>query len=307
MTTSKGVNRTFLVMIGIYLGGSLLWGFLSGAIMQESSIYLNILVSQGLVIIPFLVYLKHTKTKITQLIPLKKISLSDALLCVVLTYLFYPVVVVVNLLSMFFVDSATADLTDQMLGNNGVLLFVFTAMIPAFVEEFICRGVIYQTYRKSGILMAMVLSAIMFGCMHMNFNQCLYTIVFGCALVMIVEVTGSIWSSVICHMVLNGTSVIMTQIIGKVEGMSYSATEEISKMQMEPEMMLVGLLCWCVIAAFTLSGAVVIGVHIAKKNHRLEEIKARFAERSKEKIVTIPWILGILICVGFMILSEIAM
>ena len=95
MTTNKGVNRTFLITFLIYVGGSFLWSLIGKRFVD--SFYVDIAVSQLLVCVPPFVYLKISGTKTGELIPYKKIRISDALLAVVMTYLFYPLMLVMNL------------------------------------------------------------------------------------------------------------------------------------------------------------------------------------------------------------------
>ena len=94
MTTNKGVNRTFLITFLIYVGGSFLWSLIGKRFVD--SFYVDIAVSQLLVCVPPFVYLKISGTKTGELIPYKKIRISDALLAVVMTYLFYPLMLVMN-------------------------------------------------------------------------------------------------------------------------------------------------------------------------------------------------------------------
>lgn len=116
MTTNKGVNRTFLITFLIYVGGSFLWSLIGKRFVD--SFYVDIAVSQLLVCVPPFVYLKISGTKTGELIPYKKIRISDALLAVVMTYLFYPLMLVMNLLTMFFVDNTSAELATTMGQEN---------------------------------------------------------------------------------------------------------------------------------------------------------------------------------------------
>ena len=90
MTTNKGVNRTFLITFLIYVGGSFLWSLIGKRFVD--SFYVDIAVSQLLVCVPPFVYLKISGTKTGELIPYKKIRISDALLAVVMTYLFLSLI-----------------------------------------------------------------------------------------------------------------------------------------------------------------------------------------------------------------------
>ena len=53
------------------------------------------------------------------------------------------------------------------------------AATPAIVEELAYRGFILGNYRYGGRLAAIIISGIMFGVMHMNFNQMAYAMILG--------------------------------------------------------------------------------------------------------------------------------
>ena len=54
---------------------------------------------------------------------------------------------------------------------EGVLLFISTAIVPAFCEEFLFRGMICNQLRPYGKTVAVVVSAVLFGLMHQNVGQ----------------------------------------------------------------------------------------------------------------------------------------
>ena len=60
-----------------------------------------------------------------------------------------------------------------------VMAFVTTAIIPAFVEEFLFRGMILTNLRPYGRVTAIVGSAVLFGLMHQNIEQVFYATVAG--------------------------------------------------------------------------------------------------------------------------------
>lgn len=304
MTTNKGANRTFLITLLIYVGGSFLWSLIGKRFVD--SFYVDIAVSQLLVCVPPFVYLKISGTKVRELIPYKKIKISDALLAVVMTYLFYPLMLVMNLLTMFFVENTSAELATTMGQENVFLNILFVALLPACVEEFVFRGVFYQTYRKSSMKVALVLSGLLFGCMHMNFNQFLYTFVFGMILVLMMEATGSIITSMICHFLLNLNGVLLSGLYGNIKSTGVSdAVQQSSSLAGQPKILLAGLLVWGIIAVFTTAGGCAIWVHLARKNGRLDMIWQRMNEPKRERIVTPALVIGMVLAVIFMVVIEI--
>lgn len=116
MTTNKGANRTFLVTILVYVGFSLVYGFLTRG--MNISIYVDIFLSQAMVFLPAWIYIRKSGMKVRECIPYKKIKISDVLLLVVMTYLFYPLVLVLNMLTMFLVDNQVVEMTQSMQGER---------------------------------------------------------------------------------------------------------------------------------------------------------------------------------------------
>jgi len=88
------------------------------------------------------------------------------------------------------------------------LALLTTAVVPAFVEELLFRGVILNNLLPYGRDTAILLSALCFGLMHQNAGQFLYTTVAGIALGYVFVAGGNIWAGVLIHFVNNGMSVL---------------------------------------------------------------------------------------------------
>ena len=91
---------------------------------------------------------------------------------------------------------------------QGLLMFLVTALIPAFCEELLFRGLIFSELLPYGRTIALVASAVLFGLMHQNPRQFLYTTVAGLVLGWLVLESGSLWAAVLLHMMNNTISVI---------------------------------------------------------------------------------------------------
>lgn len=95
-----------------------------------------------------------------------------------------------------------------------VLAFLATAVLPAFVEEFACRGVVFGMLRKFGAGFGIVASALIFGFMHGNFEQMPFTFLVGLILAYIAVKTGSLVVSVAVHFMNNFISVAFVYFFG---------------------------------------------------------------------------------------------
>lgn len=110
------------------------------------------------------------------------------------------------------IKEATEYVSDQSL----ILQFITIALVPAFCEEFLFRGLILSNLMPYGKGLAIIISSILFGLMHGNFYQFLYTTVAGVILGLIYVVTDSIWCSVFMHMINNSMSILQTALLERL-------------------------------------------------------------------------------------------
>ena len=89
-----------------------------------------------------------------------------------------------------------------------LLMFLSTAIIPAVVEEILFRGVVLSNLLPYGKTTAIVGSAVLFGLMHGNILQFLYTTLLGVVIGYIYVQTRSIWVCMLIHFFNNGISVL---------------------------------------------------------------------------------------------------
>lgn len=313
MSQNKSVNRLFLIVVVVYIGVSLGFSALMSSVpvLAKLPIYVSLLLSQALIFVPCFVYCKWKQLKIREFIPYRKINFVTIILVVICTYLMYPLIIVLNAISMLFSTSGTANVMQLMQGQNFILSTLFMALLPACVEEFMFRGVLFQTYRRSKMLPAIFLSAFLFGCMHMNLNQFMYAFALGVYLAFLVEATGSIFSSMIAHFTLNFTSVVLSFLLPylyEAVGMSMEDTSPqvgmggLASNMGSNELLtfLMGIMIWLMVAVGTTAAAYGIYVAICKINGRWKYVKGMFRTGTRERLLSVTLVLGILITFLFM-------
>ncbi len=313
MSNNKSANRLFLLTVAIYIGFSLGFGLLASWIplLGKLPVYFNILLSQSLIFLPGFFYCRRRGIAIREFIPYRRIDLGTAVLVVICTYLMYPLIIVLNAISMLFTNSGTAAVMDLMQGQSFPLSVLFIAVLPACVEEFMFRGILFHTYRRSRMLPAILLSAFLFGCMHMNLNQFVYAFALGVYLAFLVEATGSILSSMLAHFTLNVTSVVMSFLLSllyqtsgmeqasqlpQVQAGGYASVMEGSELLV----FLMGIVVWAVIAVGATCGAFGVYYAICRTNGRWEHVKHMFRGGARERMVTVPLVIGVLVSFAFM-------
>ncbi len=150
---------------------------------------------------------------------------------------------------------------------NFILDTIGTAMVPAFCEEFLFRGLILCSLLPYGKKTAIYGSAVLFGLMHQNPGQIIYTVVLGIILGYMVVETGSIWGGIILHFLNNFISVVMAAFV-------YAFPEEI------------GNAIYSSIFGIVLIGGLLISVFLIIL-HSMRHVKKK-KQRKAESIRTIP-------------------
>ena len=94
-----------------------------------------------------------------------------------------------------------------------ILLFISGAIVPAFAEELLFRGMVLSAikpYSESG---AILISALFFGIMHQTPYQFFYATAMGIVIGVVYVKTGSIWSCVLLHFTNNFFSVLQSFLL----------------------------------------------------------------------------------------------
>lgn len=311
MKSIRNVNILFLTLISIYVLIYAIQGISGKGL--PLTVNESLLFSQAIVLIPTLIYLVATKTKITELIPFRRISIPTLLRIVLFTYLTMPLITLINAISMLFSTNRVSEIAVLMEENPFWLNVVLMAVIPAVSEEFIFRGVFYHTYRKKNVLQGALGCGVVFGLMHMNFNQFSYALVLGLIFALLVEATGSILAPMAAHFIINNNSVLMMELLSKTEGLQ-KYFEDIVKESGQASGMtadfsskefMYSILVFAVIATFATALAAAVYAWIAKTCNTEERVgnilKAGF---SGGTIVSIPFAAAAAISIAFMVIAE---
>lgn len=205
---STRVNILFLALLVFQIAVP----YLIAPFVKDLSYYSLLLLAQILLQFPIVMYLAITRTNPFKLISFRLFHPGAALLVILMTLCLIPSTMVINLISMLFVENALEDMPQTIAQSQFAVNLLFIAIIPALSEEFAFRGVFFHSLKENGKWFAVILSAFFFGMMHLNFNQFSYTFVIGIVMALAVLATGSIWGSVLVHFTFNGYSVVLLNI-----------------------------------------------------------------------------------------------
>lgn len=110
---------------------------------------------------------------------IRPVGIKTVVFAFVIILCSYPIVALLNLISMFFVENAVVETAAGLYQHGFLISMLVMALCPAIGEEFLMRGVVYRSYRKKSPVLAWILSAVIFGLLHMNFNQMPYAVYLG--------------------------------------------------------------------------------------------------------------------------------
>lgn len=99
---------------------------------------------------------------------------------------------------------------------------ILLALIPAFVEELLFRGVILSALSPYGKGVALVISALLFGLMHQNIGQLLFATLSGLVLGALYLYSRSLWPCVLLHFLNNFLTVLGSALYARLPAESAS-------------------------------------------------------------------------------------
>ncbi|MDD3204267.1 MAG: type II CAAX endopeptidase family protein [Lachnospiraceae bacterium] len=297
---SKKVNGMFLITILtefviVFLLG-LFYNYISIGIVS------NLILSEMILVVPALLFVLATHSHLRELLVFKPIKISTVFMIILFTYLTMPLVTTINAFTMLFSDNVVAEMSADILSMPFLVMLFLMGIFGPVCEELVFRGIVHTGYRRSGnAIQAMFFSAFLFGLMHMNFNQTIYAFVIGFLLVLLKEVTGSMWGSVVYHVIFNSNTVIMLYVSEKW----MPSLAEASAESLATEDLIMTISASMIVATITTAIAACILVWIAKNENRSGILTHIWKERKtgKGRMITVSLVISVILCLAFMIMQ----
>ena len=268
----------------------------------------SLLLSQLIVLVPAVLFLFGTRTDPGRLIAHNRPKFTTTLLVVVFTFLCMPAIIAVNAFSMLFVDNEVAGLQSYMLSVPWWQILLMVGIIGPVSEEFVFRGVIYHGYKTSQRFVgSMLLSALLFGLTHLNFNQMSYAVLVGIVSVLLLEGSGSIFYSMLFHICINTTNVVQ-MLVQKAQGTIMSQEESMAYIERTMQMpykqaLAVSVSVYAVIAAGAAALAGCLLYLIVKKENRVQHMQQLLHGNTGEKrtkLISVPLVISVVLCLLYM-------
>lgn len=311
---SRRAGLVFLVQIVISIGVSL--GLSFGIPSFDIPIVWNLILSELLLVLPGVIALLALKRPIRETVSFRGMKLTSFLLVIVFTVLMMPMIAFANAFSMIFTDNTVKAISGEILEKPYLLILFLIGIYGPFCEEFVFRGVIFGGLKKTGkILGAILLQGLLFGIMHLNFNQFCYAFIIGIAIGLLTEVTESIWSGFLMHALINSSSVTLMYLTSSIISSALDTETQMSKSELIPVVVILGGFAF---VSTALAGAVMYAIsanenrkerflHVfsGKKAEVQETLSCEIDVTQDNRLVHMTTICAIVLGIGFIILGEV--
>lgn len=162
---------------------------------------------------PVVLYRILSKKSFAEILPMKDLNIVNAALVILATLALMPVMMMLSALSSIFTVNEVSAMVSEMAADTNIIVnLVAIGILPAFLEEFIFRGIILNGYKGVKLITAALVNALLFSVIHLSLQQFLYTFMLGFIFVLMVHYTKSIYASIIAHFTMNGTQLVLATI-----------------------------------------------------------------------------------------------
>lgn len=177
-----------------------------GSKVQKRDFFNGILINEFIfILLPGIVLLR--KSDVKKVLKLNKLPRIDWLRVVLITILFYPIVLLANGLFLTFLSN-TYELKDFSLDmlqhNRSIFVYIFyMGLVPCICEEVFFRGALLNAYEQYGNWFAIFCSAAVFAIFHFDPQNLLAPFMLGILFAVVMEASGSLYAAMIAHFTNN--------------------------------------------------------------------------------------------------------
>ena len=164
---------------------------------------------------PIILYMLVKRLRFKDILPLKPLSIKNIFIIIFMAFAMQPLLQLIGAITNIFYKDEVSDSIYMFASLSLPKALFVVAIIPSITEELAFRGVILTGYKKTSILVSVLMSSIYFGMMHFTITQLFYAIVAGIIFATVVKVTQSIYAGILMHFIFNGTQITMAHFVTK--------------------------------------------------------------------------------------------
>ncbi len=259
-------------------------------------------------LIPAIIYTIVTKSNPKELFRLNILPLKDLLIVIIIAFMCQPIMTACSSISLLFFKNEIGNFMYEVSDTSVIILTLVIAIMPAITEEVTLRGVVLSGYNNKSKMKAAIMVGLFFGIFHLDAQQFLYAAVMGFIVAYVVRVTNSIFSSMIIHFLINGSSLALQQIMIKIMGNSYvqQAFQESSTTTFQENLMIakVWVAIGCCFIPIVYALIKVLEKWNIKRDVEGYKKQIEIEKNDEERIINVPLILIIVFYLVYMIFFE---
>lgn len=200
----------YFIMIGTFIAG-FFQGYAEGRGTDVNDYFIPMVIlpsflTFGLTPI-FYCLIKHIS--IVDSLKLNKLSGKNFMYALLVGILLIPISSALSLVLQLIFPNPIEEAMNQSMTFGFIPAFIALAISPAIFEELTFRGLFFYKFRYYKPIHIALISSLTFGLVHFNMTQGVYATLIGFCLFYLVYYTNSIFSSMISHLVINGTNVTL--------------------------------------------------------------------------------------------------
>lgn len=300
---TRRTNQFFLFVFLYYLIMSMFIGPLLSALPITPLLWQFIV--KCLIFVPILLIFIYTERQVSfkECFSLRKISIKNAILCLCIGFFVLPFISLISLLVSPLQPNLAEESMNSLQDSGLLFMVIVSAVQPAVFEELTFRGIALHGYRQHGARTALLMSAFLFGMLHMNLQQALYAFALGIVFAFLVQRTGSIFASILPHFTINACNVTANYLSNLAATATTTTTETVTATPtFLQQLMAIGLMC--IIFLPILALCIFLFCRCNPKQPETVSIASATAGQPKEKLFSASIIIIIIIFVVFGVLPN---
>ena len=163
-------------------------------------------------LVPCLVYILVTRRKLSDLFPMRPLSVFNVVFILLMTIFIMPAAIFLSALTSLFSEPNLHEFVISMYHEPFAVIILATCIVPAVFEELALRGIVQSEYGHVSIKKAALINGLFFAILHLSVEQFLYAFLLGAVFAFFVHYTKSILSAVLAHLAFNFIQVLMSYI-----------------------------------------------------------------------------------------------
>lgn len=283
-----GFGRPGILQVGILYSVTILLFLMIGYRAQHNEIYTGLLITEfGLVMLPGLLFLAFFGFNIKYVARLNGTKPVNFLLALGIMLFAIPIASVFNLINLYLVNSVFGKIIMQPIpvaqnGTELLLNILVFAGSAGLCEEFLFRGVVLRGLEQAGAVKAILITALLFSLMHMDFQKILGTFFLGALIGFIVYRANSLYCGMFAHFTNNAFAVLaayastkLSKLLGNAGGAVegeidmnslFSAFDKLPKNQLMVVLFIYGFMLLFIAIIFVLLLFAFVKVNPARKD-----------------------------------------